>query len=71
MTENTPLSFKNLPKVSGFPKGTMPRFTYFVGGVILLGIVIFSIVIIPAGYVGVYDLFGKVSDQELGPGFMP
>jgi len=38
-------------------------------GVILLIIVVRSVVIIPAGAVGVFTLFGKVQDTELQSGF--
>jgi regulator of protease activity HflC (stomatin/prohibitin superfamily) len=68
MVEPGPLSFRNLPKLSGFRKGVASRFLWVLGGAILSGIFLCAIVIIPAGYVGVYDLFGKVADTELGAG---
>lgn len=41
-------------------------FVLIVFGAIILGL---STVIVPAGHVGVYDLFGEVSDKEFYPGF--
>ncbi|MBN1102561.1 MAG: prohibitin family protein [Deltaproteobacteria bacterium] len=40
----------------------------WVVAVIVLAILYYAVVVVPAGTVGVYDLFGKVSDQVMSPG---
>lgn len=42
---------------------------YIFGGIVLLVILWFSIMVIPAGTTGVKHLFGKVNEQELSSGF--
>jgi regulator of protease activity HflC (stomatin/prohibitin superfamily) len=41
---------------------------FLLGAVILLGALGSALVVIPAGHVGVYDLFGKVADQSMASG---
>jgi len=36
--------------------------------IVIVGILYLSVLVVPAGTVGVYDLFGKVSDEVLSPG---
>jgi len=38
------------------------------GAVVLLAVLSSALVVIPAGHVGVYDLFGKVADQSMASG---
>jgi len=48
--------------------GTIPVLLWFAGIFIIVIVLLASITIIPAGHVGVYDLFGKVSEEELSAG---
>jgi regulator of protease activity HflC (stomatin/prohibitin superfamily) len=41
---------------------------FFLGAVVLLVALGSALVVIPAGHVGVYDLFGKVADQSMAAG---
>jgi regulator of protease activity HflC (stomatin/prohibitin superfamily) len=53
-------------KSAGSSRGRIALF--LLGAVILLGALGSALVVIPAGHVGVYDLFGKVADQSMASG---
>ncbi len=54
---------------SGMDKFEFNAMTKFIGGMVLLAIILFSsVTLIPAGHVGVKDFFGKVSDEVVYPG---
>lgn len=69
---NKPMATINLnPNTLGsrFIGGTKKALLAFLGAVALAWLLISSIVVIDAGTVGVYSLFGKVRSESLQPGF--
>ena len=62
---NQTIDVENLHKL----KHAKKIFVSVLGGIILLWLFFASIVVVEAGEIGVYSLFGKVKDQELKSGF--
>jgi regulator of protease activity HflC (stomatin/prohibitin superfamily) len=57
---------------SGFmrdlPKRSLFKPLRWLAAIVVAGILYYAVLVVPAGTVGVYDLFGKVSDQVVAPG---
>lgn len=62
---NQTIDVDQLKKLKSFKK----FFIYFVIAILLLWLFFASIVVVDAGYTGVYSLFGKVKNEELRSGF--
>lgn len=70
------LNKKSMPEVINVGRGVgqifgQGRKVFLLAAVLILAVILLfkSVVIIDAGYTGVYSLFGKVRDQELSSGF--
>jgi regulator of protease activity HflC (stomatin/prohibitin superfamily) len=55
------------PKMPSFPSKSRV-FLWLLGAGLAAGLIGSAVVVIPAGHVGIHDLFGIVSDQSLAPG---
>lgn len=60
------MNISNMPRVKFNPNKKIAY--YLIAGVVIVLILIASIRIVPAGKTGVYDLFGKIKDQEISSG---
>jgi regulator of protease activity HflC (stomatin/prohibitin superfamily) len=50
------------------PRRSLFKPLRWIVGIVIVGILYYAILVVPAGTVGVYDLFGKVSDDVVAPG---
>jgi len=66
--DNTYEAIKINPMFSRFMKGTKKSVLILIGAIVLIWLLFTSIVVIGAGQVGVYSLFGKVRDREMPSG---
>lgn len=68
-TKNSPINLNNLSNMQTLNTGSVKKMIIWaVVGMVVLILVAKSLVVVPAGYVGVYHLFGKVSDRALYSG---
>jgi regulator of protease activity HflC (stomatin/prohibitin superfamily) len=54
--------------VRDLPKRSLFRPLHWLAAIVIVAILYCAVLVVPAGTVGVYDLFGKVSDEVLAPG---
>lgn len=50
------------------PKGWLFKPLHWLAVIVIVGVLYYAVLVVPAGTVGVYDLFGKVSDDVVAPG---
>ncbi len=54
--------------VRDLPKRSLFRPLHWLAAIVIVAILYYAVLVVPAGTIGVYDLFGKVSDQVVAPG---
>lgn len=54
--------------VRDLPKRWLLRPLHWLAAIVIVAILYYAVLVVPAGTIGIYDLFGRVSDQVVAPG---